>query len=364
MERLGEDVAACCEAGDVLGPARGVDPAGRDLGDRGCECRIGERGGELLCGGGEVAGERPQRGVVEARQRGTRVADAAVPRVVPVERRAVIDQPQLAAAPQEVRIAHRAVDVGDEHVERDDLRGERGIDGLACGGVEAKRGGEEVEAEVVAFAGDEQVVDLRISVGEAEAFRDREAHELGDRQAGSGGERAGDHLGYERTEALPGRAELGDPQRTVGVLDETRQRTALAERQHVTRGSDRAHHFFLPPLAFFLAGASALVSAATAPLRSSLFDMPSDALSASMRSMTLPVGASGVTVISWPSTFLSISSRMRACTSSTYFCGSNVSCAICWMICFARLTSAGLDSGSSGSGTSAHGFTSCAKRSW
>ena len=37
---------------------------------------------------------------------------------------------------------------------------------------------------------------------------------------------------------------------------------------------------------------------------------------------------------------------IRSCTSSLYFSGENVSCAICWMICFASPISAGLSSGS------------------
>src|SRR5205085_2110458 len=120
------------------------------------------------------------------------------------------------------------------------------------------------------------------------------------------------------------------------------------------------HYFFFVPPAFFFAAGACSASAAIAGLRSGSFAMPRLAFNASMRSITLPAGASGAIVISWPSTFLLISSIIRAWTSSLYFSGVNVSVAICWMICLASPSSAGLISGRSPTGISDHGLTSCA----
>jgi hypothetical protein len=50
-----------------------------------------------------------------------------VGRVVEVERRPVVDQPEPPVPPEEVRVADGAVDVRHEGVEPDDVSGEVGI---------------------------------------------------------------------------------------------------------------------------------------------------------------------------------------------------------------------------------------------
>ena len=58
--------------------------------------------------------------------------------MVEVQRRAVIDEVQLAMPYQHVRVASGAIDVGDECIEPHDGGGERGVglehDGIECDG--------------------------------------------------------------------------------------------------------------------------------------------------------------------------------------------------------------------------------------
>lgn len=101
------------------------------------------------------------------------------PAVVEVERRAVVDQPELLVPRQEIRIAWRAIDVGHERIEQEDARRGRGV-----------------------------------------------------RQG----------IGDERLLALTGATELHDVHPEIVAFDERRDRAALAKGQHVTSGADGAEH--------------------------------------------------------------------------------------------------------------------------
>ena len=54
--------------------------------------------------------------------RGNRL-EVAAPAVLGVDRGSMVDQPELAMPELEVRIARGAIDVGEERVEPDDVRG-------------------------------------------------------------------------------------------------------------------------------------------------------------------------------------------------------------------------------------------------
>jgi len=161
-----------------------------------------------------------------------------------VERRAVVDEPELAVPDQHVGVARRSIEVGDESVEPDDARRELGV-GLPGERVERDRAGQVVERQVEAAAavvgagaGPDQVLDLGVGLGAREVGVDRREDDLRHRQAERAADLAGDELGDERARSLPGAAELEDVEAVVVAFDDRRQRAALAQRRHV---ADRAH---------------------------------------------------------------------------------------------------------------------------
>ena len=79
---------------------------------------------EPRVGRGDVAGARQQHVVADRRERAQRLGGRVLPRVLQVERGAVVDQPQPAVPEQQVGVLRRAVDVGRERVEPDDLGGQ------------------------------------------------------------------------------------------------------------------------------------------------------------------------------------------------------------------------------------------------
>ena len=97
---------------------------------------LGRRGEHVVGRVERLAGE-PRRSV-----------RTAGPRVVEVERGAVVDAPQVPVPHEQVRVAPGAVDVGRERVEPEHARGLLRLDPVV--GVEAERAGQEVDAEVEA----------------------------------------------------------------------------------------------------------------------------------------------------------------------------------------------------------------------
>ena len=160
---------------------------------------------------------------------------AAFPVVVPVERGAVIDEPELPARPQEVRVARRAVDVHRERVERDDERRERAGDRRPRRAVEAQRAPAGARARRCSRRCRAAGRAPRGRARRARARREVHEHELRHGQPDRARELADDDLGDERARALAGAAQLRDVELAVVALDERRHRAALAQRRHVAR---------------------------------------------------------------------------------------------------------------------------------
>ena len=137
---------------------------------------------------------------------------------------------------QQVGVAPRPVDVGGEGVEPQDAGA------LVVGGahlaVDAERAGQEVDAEVGADAGVEQVLHLLVGLVAGELGVEVEHDEARGAQAEPGRQAADDHLGDEHLRALAGAAELADVGAEVVALDDAGQAAALAQRGDVARDGD------------------------------------------------------------------------------------------------------------------------------
>ncbi len=170
---------------------------------------------------------------------GARVPARLAGAMMAEEAGAVVDQPERTMPLEQVGVARRAVDVEHERIEPDDLGGE------LCGGriewVVRQRAGQEVEADVEAGRGAEQVLDLGIGLGDGDPRVELDEHELGHVQTECTRQLAGDQLGSQRARSLAGAAELDDVEPVVVCLDEPGQRAALAQCGHIAGGDDRAH---------------------------------------------------------------------------------------------------------------------------
>ena len=162
--------------------------------------------------------------------------DAAGPAVVEVERGAVVDHPEVAVPDQEVGVAPRPVDVGGEGVEPEDAGAL--VVGRAHLAVDAERAGQEVDAEVGADAGVEQVLHLLVGLVAGELGVEVEHDEARGAQPEPGRQAADDDLGDEHLRALAGAAELADVGAEVVTLDDAGQAAALAQRGDVARDGD------------------------------------------------------------------------------------------------------------------------------
>ena len=138
-------------------------------------------------------------------------------------------------------MAAESVRVGHERVEPDEIGGERRIHVRPRGRVERQRSGQEVEPEVEATAVPDEVLQLLVGLGVAEAGVDVDDDDLGHRQADRTGDLPGQPFGHERARALARAAELHDIQPIVIRLDEPGQRATLAQRRDVAGRRDMAH---------------------------------------------------------------------------------------------------------------------------
>ena len=110
-----------------------------------------------------------------------RVLVGVAPRVVDIQRGAVIDEPWPAVPHEQVRVLHGSVRVGDERIEPHDVGGEGRIDDLARrrrGGVERERTGQEIHPEVQPAAGSDEIVDLLVGLGVAQRRIDVDPDEI------------------------------------------------------------------------------------------------------------------------------------------------------------------------------------------
>jgi len=185
---------------------------------------------------GEGIRRRQEHVLADERERAIGADRAAVPVVVPVEGGPVVDEPELAAPPQQVRVLDRPVDVHHEGVEGDDQRGQRARHRDPGRGVEADGAGEVGDAQVQPGAPGEQVADLGIALGAPERGVDVERDQLRNAQADRARQRAGDDLRDERGGPLPGPRELRDVELAVIGLHDRWQRPTLAQRRAVPDG--------------------------------------------------------------------------------------------------------------------------------
>ena len=170
-----------------------------------------------------------------------RVLGIDVGGMVEVERSAVVDEPQPAVPPEQVRVLRRAVDVRRERVEPDDVRGEVRLGPGPGRRAERQRAGKEVDAEIEPVAREKQVLDLRVGLGAADRRVELEQDELRHRESERARELPDDHLGDERLRPLARAVELEHVQPVVVRLDEGGERPTLPQGRHVPRRRDPAH---------------------------------------------------------------------------------------------------------------------------
>ena len=96
----------------------------------------------------------------------------------------MVDHPQVVVPQQQVGVAPGAVDVGGERVEPQDARADVRAGGLLA--VVPERAGQEVDAEVEAGAGVEQVLDLLVGLVASDLRVELERHQTGRRAARAG----------------------------------------------------------------------------------------------------------------------------------------------------------------------------------
>ena len=106
------------------------------------------------------------------------------------------------------------------------------------GRVVAERARQQVDAEVEAQAGVEQVLHLLVGLVAPDLRRQVDGHQVRDRYVDEPGDPGDDDLGHQHPQPLAGAAELADVDAQVVGLDDPGQRAALAQRRHV---AGRAH---------------------------------------------------------------------------------------------------------------------------
>ncbi len=180
--------------------------------------------------------------VATLRERAHRVGDRVAPRVVDVQGRPVVDEPEPMVPDQEVRIPRRAVHVGHERVEPDHVGGHVRVRHEPGSRVEAERAGEEVEADVEPGAALQQLPDLGIRLSGRQRRVEVDQHDVGHQQAERPPDLARDQLGDERLRPVPGATELGHVQPVVVRLHDCGQRASLAQRRDVPGGGHETRH--------------------------------------------------------------------------------------------------------------------------
>jgi hypothetical protein len=228
------------EVRQVAAPAAGIVAQPLLGHERDCGGDRGLRGARQALVGLVQRACRPEQHVVgDRREWLVRRARQRARAVLAEERRAVVDEPGAPVPDEQVRVARRAVDVGRERVEPDDVGRQLGIDIGHRGGCEGERPGQEVDAEVDAGARAQQVLDLGIGLGARELGGQRDRHELGDRQPQPPRQLAHDDLGHERRRPLPRAAVLRDVQPVVVGLHQAGQRPALPQGLDVAGSGHR-----------------------------------------------------------------------------------------------------------------------------
>ena len=164
----------------------------------------------------------------------------ARPAVVEPERRAVVDRPGAAVPHEEVGVGPGPVDVRRVRVEPQD-GGRVGVR-RRPGAVVAEGPGKEVDPEVAARTGGQEVLDLLVGLVPGDRAREVDDRQPGGRDAEASGDLADEHLRDEHLAALAGAGELHDVGAEVVGLDEPGEGPALAQRGDVPDGGDGLEH--------------------------------------------------------------------------------------------------------------------------
>ena len=166
-------------------------------------------GGQAGVHGRDQAG-RPGKnvigGVVGLAREASADGAGATPAVMEVQRRTVVDQPQLAVPDQQIRVTPAAIDVGGERVQPEHPDGLLGRHRHV--GVPAERAGQEVDGQVQSDAGGEQILHLLIGLVLADGRIQFQGAQLGNPQPEPAGQLADHDLGHQHLQSLAGAAEL------------------------------------------------------------------------------------------------------------------------------------------------------------
>ncbi len=136
----------------------------------------------------------------------------------------MVDQVELATPAEQVRVARRAVDIRDEGIEPDDSGSQVGIDRAIRNGIEGERAREIGEAEILADASPQDVLDLRVGLTLAESRVEVHQCRRRHRQPEHTGYFRGEQLGDQRLHSLPRATKLHHVCPRLVGLDDSGQR--------------------------------------------------------------------------------------------------------------------------------------------
>ncbi len=131
----------------------------------------------------------------------------AVPRVMKIQGRAVVDEPQPAMPYQHIDVADGAIHVAHEGIEPDHRRSQARI-GHEDQGIESDGAGQIVQADIQAGARADEALYLRIGLGARELGRQFDKDDFRHRQARRPADLARQKLGDQGLGPLPGSAKF------------------------------------------------------------------------------------------------------------------------------------------------------------
>jgi hypothetical protein len=169
------------------------------------------------------------KGRVAARQ-------IVVPIVMKIERRAVVNQPQLLFPNQQVDIARRAIHIGHIGVKPDNLRRKARVRRRLHQGVIGKGGGQKAHPQIQPDAGLEQILNLLVWLIQPKAALKLDQDKFGNGQPQRAPDLPGNQFGHKRLDALTRTPKFDHIQFAVICLDQRRQRTAFTKGCNVSCG--------------------------------------------------------------------------------------------------------------------------------
>src|SRR5690606_24775292 len=150
------------------------------------------------------------------------------PRVVKVERSAMVDKPQFFVPPQHIGISYSAVYVHQQRIEPHDLRSEPGRN-LCDKRIEGYGTGKVMQSQVESGAGLQQVLDLLISLRTSEGAVAVGKHYLRSLQPQCAGRLSTDEFRNERLPTPPRPAKFQHVQEIVITLHASRKWPAFPQ---------------------------------------------------------------------------------------------------------------------------------------